>query len=181
GRGGSGGLVALLRVARRGTPVAFAVDGGHGPVHTVHGGVVTLARLTGRPVVPVGGSARPRLVFRRAWDRFLLPLPFARVAIVFGPPQPVPRAGGKAAEAAARRQLAEALHAACRQADARLGIRRDPAALGPASCPRCAAVVNGARQGAGSQAGPPAQAPDRVHLRRSTRGQEAVEGARGGE
>jgi hypothetical protein len=45
--------------------------------------VVALAGLTGAPVVPLGFAARPasRLA---TWDAFMVPVPFARAAAVFG-------------------------------------------------------------------------------------------------
>jgi lysophospholipid acyltransferase (LPLAT)-like uncharacterized protein len=46
--------------------------------------VVTLAALTGAPVVPLAVSARPARRLR-SWDRFLVPLPFARCVLAFGP------------------------------------------------------------------------------------------------
>jgi hypothetical protein len=46
--------------------------------------------MTGAPLVALTGSARPRKVFG-TWDRFCLPLPFARAVMHFGPPITVPR------------------------------------------------------------------------------------------
>ena len=46
--------------------------------------------LTGAPVVPLGFAARPARRLH-SWDRFLVPLPFARAAVVFGKAATVPR------------------------------------------------------------------------------------------
>jgi lysophospholipid acyltransferase (LPLAT)-like uncharacterized protein len=54
-------------------------------------------------------------VLRRAWDRFLVPWPFARVVVVAGAPLAVDAAGPEAVEAAierAERRAAELLEAA---------------------------------------------------------------------
>jgi lysophospholipid acyltransferase (LPLAT)-like uncharacterized protein len=52
--------------------------------------VVTLAALTGVPIVPLAVAARPALRLR-SWDAFMIPVPLARCAVVFGPPVAVAR------------------------------------------------------------------------------------------
>ncbi|HXU90320.1 MAG TPA: hypothetical protein VFQ62_15810, partial [Methylomirabilota bacterium] len=49
-----------------------------------------LAATTGAPIVPLGVSARPARRLQ-SWDRFLVPVPFARCAVVFGAPVRVDR------------------------------------------------------------------------------------------
>ena len=87
-RGGGTALRALVAAIRNGMDVAIVPDGPRGPREQVQPGVVALAALTGAPVVPLAIGARPA---RRlsSWDRFLVPLPFARCVLAFGPPVPV--------------------------------------------------------------------------------------------
>jgi hypothetical protein len=89
-RGGDVGLRQLATAVRRGTDVAIVPDGPRGPAEQLQPGVVTLAVLTGAPVVPVAVGAWPgrRL---HSWDRFLVPWPFARCVLVFGTPVHVER------------------------------------------------------------------------------------------
>ncbi len=89
-RGGAEAAHALVTRIRRGRDVAVIPDGPRGPSRQLQPGVVALAALTGAPVVPLAVAARPagRL---RTWDEFLIPLPFARCALVFGSPVAVPR------------------------------------------------------------------------------------------
>ncbi len=88
-RGGTAGLRAVVRHLRARRRVALTPDGPRGPARVMKPGPLQAARLTGAPVVPVGVSAHP--AWRaRSWDRFLVPLPFARVLIRFGAPLPVP-------------------------------------------------------------------------------------------
>jgi lysophospholipid acyltransferase (LPLAT)-like uncharacterized protein len=64
--------------------------------------------------VPLGFAARPA---RRlgSWDRFLVPLPFARAAVVFGPVATVARGGDREiARATVERALREVTAAADR-------------------------------------------------------------------
>ena len=76
-------LRALAAAVRAGEDVAVVPDGPRGPAERVQPGVVALAALTGAPVVPFGFSARPARRLH-SWDRFMVPLPFARAAVVFG-------------------------------------------------------------------------------------------------
>lgn len=88
-RGGAAALVGAIRAARRGHSLAVLADGPRGPALAAKPGVVALARATRLPIQPVGLAARPAIRFG-SWDRTLLPLPFARVAVVFADPLTVP-------------------------------------------------------------------------------------------
>jgi lysophospholipid acyltransferase (LPLAT)-like uncharacterized protein len=85
-RGGARGLIGLLRLMEKGYWPCFAVDGPKGPIHEVKPGAVYLAKKAEIPVIPLVSSARPAHIFERAWDRYLLPLPFSRGAVVLGEP-----------------------------------------------------------------------------------------------
>jgi len=83
-RGGGIALRALVAAIRDGSDVAIVPDGPRGPREQLQPGVVALAALTGAPVVPLAVGARPARRLR-SWDRFLVPLPFARCVLAFGP------------------------------------------------------------------------------------------------
>jgi lysophospholipid acyltransferase (LPLAT)-like uncharacterized protein len=93
-RGGLTALRSLAAALRAGEDVALIPDGPRGPSRRAQPGVVVLAALTGAPVVPVGFAARPARHLG-SWDRFIVPLPFARAAAVFGAPIAVPRNGDR--------------------------------------------------------------------------------------
>jgi lysophospholipid acyltransferase (LPLAT)-like uncharacterized protein len=89
-RGGAVAARALVRRIRRGRDVAVIPDGPRGPRGQLQPGVVALAALTGAPIVPLAVAARP--AWRLAtWDELMIPLPFARCALVFGSPVAVAR------------------------------------------------------------------------------------------
>jgi lysophospholipid acyltransferase (LPLAT)-like uncharacterized protein len=67
-------------------------------------GIVALARLSGRPVIPVA-IAPSRRWDVRSWDETTLPLPFGRIACVFGEPLSVARDVDETAAEAARQTL----------------------------------------------------------------------------
>jgi lysophospholipid acyltransferase (LPLAT)-like uncharacterized protein len=83
-RGGQQGINGLLRVLDEGSPAIFTADGPRGPIYRAKMGPVKLAQLTGAPI----GSFH--LLPERAWvigswDRFLVPMPFTRIAVSWGP------------------------------------------------------------------------------------------------
>jgi len=113
-RGGAEALRALTAAVRAGEDVAVVPDGPRGPRERVQPGVLLLAALTGAPVVPFGFAARParRLA---SWDRFMVPLPFARAAVVFGKPLAIARdAERETARADLERALREVTNCADR-------------------------------------------------------------------
>ena len=87
-RGGAAAIHEFVRdfPAR---PWVVTPDGPKGPRGAVKPGLVRLAAATGRCIQPLVGAARPAKVFA-SWDRFVLPLPFARVVVHFGEPMAVP-------------------------------------------------------------------------------------------
>ena len=120
-------LIALVRAVRGGTSVALAVDGPRGPRGEAKPGVLHVARLGGGVVVPVTSAARPALTLE-TWDRFLLPLPWARVVLLRGEPFEVARGAGPSALEASRLELGRTLAA--------LSHRAEDAVRGPRSACR---------------------------------------------
>lgn len=84
-RRAAGGLRGLLRELAKGRDVAFAVDGPRGPLHKAKPGALVCAQQSGAKLVPLGVHASSAITLR-AWDRFMIPLPFSRVDIVIGSP-----------------------------------------------------------------------------------------------
>lgn len=75
----------MRRAVDGGSDVAITPDGPRGPRYRVNPGLVLLAQKTHVPVMPV------RVVYSRSlrlksWDRFMIPLPFARVDVIFDTP-----------------------------------------------------------------------------------------------
>jgi lysophospholipid acyltransferase (LPLAT)-like uncharacterized protein len=75
----------LIKAQENGSDIGIAPDGPRGPRHRVQIGVIELARLTGRPVLPFTFSASKRKILR-TWDHFLLPYPFSRGVFICGEP-----------------------------------------------------------------------------------------------
>ncbi|MBC7879386.1 MAG: hypothetical protein H7Y59_19630 [Anaerolineales bacterium] len=86
----SSALKAMIRGLSKDGDVVVAVDGPHGPVGEVRPGTFWLGKMTGRPLMAVGFAARPSFRIPR-WDQHLVPLPRAKLAMVFGKPIHVTR------------------------------------------------------------------------------------------
>lgn len=107
-RGGSAALRRMVRVGRDGYNLAVTPDGPKGPRHKVQPGVITLARLTGMPIVRGTWYARPMWEFG-SWDRFRIPWPFARIGVILSEPFRVPRDISPEEEEEYRWKLEEAM------------------------------------------------------------------------
>lgn len=75
---------------QKGLSPSITPDGPRGPRREFKPGAVLLSQLSGRPMLPLAFHAR-RAWLLRTWDRFVLPLPFTRIAIAVGEPRQVPR------------------------------------------------------------------------------------------
>jgi lysophospholipid acyltransferase (LPLAT)-like uncharacterized protein len=99
---------------------AITPDGPRGPVHEFKPGAVMLSQLTGKPILPVSVAASRTWRFR-TWDEFELPLPFSRIAIVYGTPLSVPRVLDADGLARMQAEMAECLLTLKSEARAALG------------------------------------------------------------
>jgi 3-deoxy-D-manno-octulosonic-acid transferase len=112
-RGGSRALFDMAQRAREGCDIALTPDGPRGPTTAVRPGVIALAQRAGTPIIPVGVAARG-VVFP-TWDRFLVPRPWARVAVVYGEPLVAPEREGDLD--ACSEELARRIECATQEAD----------------------------------------------------------------
>ena len=74
----------MMRALDEGRSVAITPDGPRGPARIAARGAVALARLSGRPILPLSWSASS--CWRAGgWDRMMIPKPFSRGRLVMGP------------------------------------------------------------------------------------------------
>jgi lysophospholipid acyltransferase (LPLAT)-like uncharacterized protein len=123
-RGASTALRALARLLRdESAEVGVVPDGPRGPRYVAQPGAVLLAKLGRAPIVPLGlGVSRGTVL--SSWDAFVVPHPFARVAVVFGDPLVVPDDADRATLEEFRRRLEESLRHVTTEADRLAGARR---------------------------------------------------------
>ncbi len=79
-RGARGGLLGLKHVIESGRTAIFTADGPRGPIYRTKMGPIKLARLTGAPIGAF--HLEPEHAWTLgSWDRFLVPMPFTRIAV----------------------------------------------------------------------------------------------------
>ncbi len=102
-----------------GVSPAITPDGPRGPVWKAKPGAILLSQMSQRPIIPMAYAASSAWYIQ--WDRFVIPRPLSRVAIVIGEPLYIPK--GLDAQALERFQgeLEECLHGLAHQARANLG------------------------------------------------------------
>jgi lysophospholipid acyltransferase (LPLAT)-like uncharacterized protein len=85
-KGGARALIALKKALDAGMNVCMIADIPHGTPRQAGLGIVTLARLTGRPIVPVAITTSRRMVLEKSWDKTTINLPFGRRGVMVGEP-----------------------------------------------------------------------------------------------
>jgi lysophospholipid acyltransferase (LPLAT)-like uncharacterized protein len=79
-RGAREGLLGLKQVIESGRTAIFTADGPRGPIYRTKMGPIKLAQLTGTPIGAF--HLEPEHAWTmRSWDRFLVPMPFTRIAV----------------------------------------------------------------------------------------------------
>lgn len=116
-RGGSSALRGLVKAARAGHSLAITPDGPRGPRQQLQPGVITVAQMTGLPIIPLAGGCT-RAWWPGSWDRFMVPKPFAKVNVLYGEPRFVARDATPDQQAAHARALEAELNAMIRRLDA---------------------------------------------------------------
>lgn len=89
-RRGAQALLELTTWAERGYDLTITPDGPRGPCYKVQEGIVSLAQVTGMPILPFSYHLQWKLRMK-SWDRFQIPLPLARCEMNFGKVIHVPR------------------------------------------------------------------------------------------
>jgi lysophospholipid acyltransferase (LPLAT)-like uncharacterized protein len=82
-RRGPQALRELTTWAERGYDLTITPDGPRGPCYRIQDGITSLAQLTGLPIVPVTLNLNWKISLK-SWDRFQIPLPFARCEVAIG-------------------------------------------------------------------------------------------------
>ncbi|MBL8566342.1 MAG: DUF374 domain-containing protein [Hyphomicrobiaceae bacterium] len=133
-RGGAQALRASVKALADGHSLTMTADVPPGPARRAGDGIITIARLSGRPIVPVA-VATSRFLALDTWSRMTINLPYSRLAAAMGEPIIVPREADAAMLETLRQRLETELNAATRRAYALAGtshLAATPAsALGP--------------------------------------------------
>ena len=115
-KGGARALIALKKSLTAGKNVAMIADIPHGTPRDAGLGIILLARLSGRPIMPAAIATSRRKVLEKSWDKTTINLPFGRCAIVLGTPVQVPANADDAEMERKRQDLTASLNAATAEA-----------------------------------------------------------------
>jgi lysophospholipid acyltransferase (LPLAT)-like uncharacterized protein len=123
-KGGVRAFLALKKSLDEGVSVGTVADIPNTVRRRCGPGVVSLARASGRPVVPLG-FATSRWIELNTWDRATIHLPFSRGACAVGAPIAVPRDADDTMMEQKRLEIEQGLNTVTDRAYAMVGKRRD--------------------------------------------------------
>lgn len=89
-KGGAVALKACLKDLKNGISIGMTADVPPGPARVCGLGLITMARLSGRPILPCA-VASSRYFTLNTWSRFTINLPFSKLAFVVGDPLYIPK------------------------------------------------------------------------------------------
>jgi lysophospholipid acyltransferase (LPLAT)-like uncharacterized protein len=107
-RRGSQALLELTTWSERGYDLAITPDGPRGPCYVVQQGIMSLAQVTGLPIIPFSYYLDWK-IRARSWDRFQIPLPFSRCELNVDKPIRIPRDASDAEREELRKHLERTL------------------------------------------------------------------------
>ncbi|MGI9477149.1 MAG: glycosyltransferase N-terminal domain-containing protein [Hyphomicrobiaceae bacterium] len=108
-RGGLHAFREAVRLLQQGTAIAMTADVPPGPARRAGIGIVKLAQLSGRPIIPVA-TASSRYRALDTWSRMTINLPFSRIGVTHGDPIFVAENADDEALEAARRAVEAGLN-----------------------------------------------------------------------
>ncbi|MCP4934656.1 MAG: DUF374 domain-containing protein [bacterium] len=103
-KGGMFALRASLRELKAGRSIAMTADVPPGPARQAGLGIITIARLSGRPILPCA-AVTSRFKVLNTWSRFVINLPFSKLVLLSGEPVYVPADADKQMMEAKRVEL----------------------------------------------------------------------------
>jgi lysophospholipid acyltransferase (LPLAT)-like uncharacterized protein len=119
-KGGAKAFRAILKILAAGEYVGITPDGPRGPRMRATNGVISIAKLSGAPIVPIAFSSTNGRQLNN-WDRFLVAWPFSRNVVVWGDPIYIDQKSDAPHQEQQRLHLEAALNAVTNEADSLVG------------------------------------------------------------
>jgi lysophospholipid acyltransferase (LPLAT)-like uncharacterized protein len=123
GKGGAQALILLKKALERGASVVMIADISKASPRVAGLGVIQLARLSGRPILPVAYASSRAITFQKSWDKTRLALPFGNAIVCAGEPLLVAEDAGPEEIETARLKLTASLNGATQRAFALVGAK----------------------------------------------------------
>ena len=111
GKGGARALIKLKKALNAGKGVCMIADIPGGKPRDAGLGIVTLARISGRPIMPLALASSRRMVLKKTRDKTTINLPFGHICVIFGEPIYVPEDAEDELMEKIRVQVTEAMNA----------------------------------------------------------------------
>lgn len=110
-------------IVKDGISPGITPDGPRGPRFKFKAGAIFTAQISGKAVVPIAYAAKPAWILK-TWDKFIIPPPFAKVAIAIGEPYFPTKKMDAAQMEAAQLELERRMLQTYKEAAAALAARR---------------------------------------------------------
>lgn len=78
-------LKRIIKSLVSGESLAITPDGPRGPVYQINSNIAKIAKRTAKTIIPMSFSCKKKKTMR-SWDKFILPLPFNTLYLVYGKP-----------------------------------------------------------------------------------------------
>lgn len=102
--------------------VCITPDGPRGPRFKVGGQTANIAKITGVPVIAVSSASSNHKIFN-SWDKFILPLPFSRIAFYINDPIYILKDADDEYLLKINKKIENSINEACRKADELVGMK----------------------------------------------------------
>ncbi|MBW3097090.1 lysophospholipid acyltransferase family protein [Pseudohoeflea coraliihabitans] len=109
-KGGVSATLALCNALNAGSSVVMIADISKGEPRRAGEGIVRLARLSGRPILPVAVATSRYHVIEKSWDKTTINLPFGKRCVRIGAPIEVAADGAQQTLDAAREAVTASLN-----------------------------------------------------------------------
>lgn len=123
-KGGARALLTLKNSLKAGKTTAMIADIAHGKAREAGKGIILLAKLSGRPIVPYIYSFSREKILEKTWDKTAIPLPFGRSIFLMGEALFVPEDADDQLLEQKRMELTEIMNRLTEEASQRLGARK---------------------------------------------------------
>ncbi|RCL00234.1 MAG: hypothetical protein JSC188_000953 [Candidatus Tokpelaia sp. JSC188] len=120
GKGGARALLLLNKALRDGKSTAMIADIAHKRAREAGKGIILLAKLSGRPIVPYIYAFSREKILEKTWDKTAIPLPFGHSIFLMGNAFFVPQDANDALLEKKRLELTDIMNKLTEEAYSRL-------------------------------------------------------------
>lgn len=83
-KGGKEALTEIINITKLNRPAVITPDGPRGPARELKNGAFIISHESNVPVIPVRIVYRHKIILKKSWDKFEVPLPFSKCDVIFG-------------------------------------------------------------------------------------------------